>query len=208
MHLVEQIKQDIQRGIWQPHQVLKQTELAEFYTVSRIPVRDAIARLRVEGWLVAHGKAGSAVAAFDCTEAEDLYLMRCELEPLILQMAAPFLTHTILGQARDILENVQSTHSASQVGELNWQFHQILYTSAQRPVMLETINQLHQKCGRYIGYQSVSLDYLQQSQQEHLQILALLQQKHYDAACQTLRQHIQQAGVSLVKFLNNSGATS
>lgn len=203
MQLVEQIKKDIQRGIWQPHQVLKQTELADFYAVSRIPVRDAIARLRVEGWLVPHGKAGSAVSAFDCSEAEDLYLMRSKLEPLILQMAAPFLTYALLGQARDILEKVQATQSANQIGELNWQFHQLLYKAANRPVMLETINQLHQKCARYIGYQSVSLDYLQKSQDEHFQLLEQLQNKQTDAACFTLKKHIEQAGIALVKFLSH-----
>lgn len=201
MKLSDKIKQDIQQGHWPSGLVLKQTELAEFYQVSRIPVRDAIAQLLNQGWLVPHGKAGIAVANFDQTEIEDLYLMRMRLEPLLLDYAAPNLTFAQLGQAEDILLQADSCTNASEIGELNWQFHLSLYQAAKRPTLFDTVCQLHQKCGRYIGYQSVSLNYLNHSQQEHRKMLALLRSGDSAKACELLAEHIRQAGQALIRYL-------
>ncbi|WP_288129340.1 GntR family transcriptional regulator [Microbulbifer sp.] len=210
MDLYQQLKSDLQQGRFAPGTVLKQTELAARYAVSRIPVRDALTRLKNEGWLTGHGKRGVAVPQFDPLEVEDLYLMRMRLEPLLQEFAAPNLNGETLGRARDILDAMEQVTerspelSAAEIGALNWQFHTCLYRSANRPTLFAAVEQLHRQCERYIGYQSRGLDYQATSQQEHYQLLDLLQRGDRKAAGTLLEQHIAAAGRALVDHLRDN----
>ncbi|WP_295802909.1 GntR family transcriptional regulator [uncultured Microbulbifer sp.] len=203
MDLYRQLKADLQRRRFAPGTPLKQTELADLYGVSRIPVRDALARLKNEGWLAPHGKRGVAVPQFDPLEVEDLYLMRMRLEPLLQEFAAPNLNGEILGRARDILDAMETSSrlSAEEIGVRNWQFHACLYRAASRPTLFAAVEQLHRQCERYIGYQSRSLDYQHTSQQEHYQLLELLQRGDGAAAAALLERHVASAGRALVDYL-------
>ncbi|WP_226665095.1 GntR family transcriptional regulator [Microbulbifer aggregans] len=204
MSVYQRIKHDLQQGRFAPGSTLKQTELAELYSVSRIPVRDALQRLKSEGWLIPHGKRGVAVPQFDAREVEDLYLMRMRLEPLLLKFAAERLNGEILGRARDILDRMEQTPglSAAEIGALNREFHACLYHAAERPTLFAAVEQLHEQCERYIGYQSRSLDYQHTSQREHYAILEALQQGDVEGASRVLEQHISAAGRALVDYLN------
>ncbi|SHF68732.1 DNA-binding transcriptional regulator, GntR family [Microbulbifer donghaiensis] len=203
MSLYQRIKEDLLRGRFAPGQVLKQTELAELYDVSRIPVRDAVQQLKSEGWLTGHGKRGVAVPRFDPLEVEDLYLMRMRLEPLLQTLAAPQLNAETLGRARDILDRMDAdpTLPAAEIGALNWAFHACLYKAAARPTLFATVEQLHRQCERYIGYQSRSLDYQRTSQREHYAILDALQRGDSETAASLLEQHVAAAGQQLAEFL-------
>ena len=82
--LYQQLKQDIVQGKLPEKQALKQAQLAERYGVSRIPIRDALQRLKNEGWLVEHGKSSVMLRPLNADDAQDLYLMRMHLEPTLL----------------------------------------------------------------------------------------------------------------------------
>jgi DNA-binding GntR family transcriptional regulator len=203
--LYQQLKQDIRDNKLPIAGPLKQQQLAAEYGVSRIPIRDVLQRLKNEGWLTQSGKRGVMVHPLSATEAEDLYIMRMYLEPLILGHAMPNLNHQILGQATDILEQLQQPKlSIAQHGELNWQFHACLYGVAKRPTLFNNIANLHQLCSRYIGFNSVKLGYLEISQQQHFQLLEAIKAKQLGKAKAILKQHIAEAGETLVAYLHKN----
>lgn len=198
-----QIKDDIRNNKLPVGEALKQVELSERYAVSRIPVRDVLQKLKSEGWLTECGKRGVMVPPLSASQAEDLYLMRMYLEPLILNHAVPKLTHQNLGEAMDILEQIDKSGDLSiqQHGELNWQFHACLYNAAKRPTLFNTIASLHQQCGRYIGYHSLELEYLDTSQKEHYLLIEAIKAKNTNRAKHLLKAHISEAGEILVSHL-------
>lgn len=204
--LYQQLKQDIQQQYWAPAQVLTQQQLAAHYAVSRIVVRDVQQQLMSEGWLSAHGKAGMQVAGFSAAEAEELCLLRLQLEPLALQLAAPGLSFSQLGQAEDLLTQLAAQRSlpAYQRGELNWQFHRLLYQSCGKPHLLRLLDLLHQQVARYLGYQEQALAYTDTSALEHQQLVALLRSGNTTAACEVLTDHISNASTLLVQYLKNT----
>lgn len=203
--LYQQLKQDIRDNKLPIGSPLKQEQLASDYGVSRIPVRDVLQRLKNEGWLTQSGKRGVMVHPLSATEAEDLYIMRMYLEPLILSHAIPKLNHQVLGQATDILEQLdQPKLSIAQHGELNWQFHACIYQAAKRPTLFNNIANLHQLCSRYIGFHAVELDYVKTSQNEHYQLLEAIKAKQLGKAKSILKQHISEAGEILVHYLHKN----
>lgn len=203
--LYQQLKQDIRDNKLPIASPLKQEKLASKYGVSRIPIRDVLQRLKNEGWLTQSGKRGVMVHPLSATEAEDLYIMRMYLEPLILSHAMPKLNHQTLGQATDILEQLDHPMlSIAQHGELNWQFHACLYQAAKRPTLFNNIANLHQLCSRYIGFHSIELEYEKTSQQEHYQLLEAIKAKQTNKAKGILKQHISEAGEILVSYLHKN----
>lgn len=196
------LRDDIRRRFWPQGRVLKQQELADHYQTSRIPVRDALARLAAEGWLVYAGKASLMVPALSAAEAQELCLIRQQLEPLALRQAIPQLTFAILGAAEDCLEQAATlTNDPLRHGELNWQFHQLLYQPCNMPVLLQLLQQLHLKVEMYLGFQQVSLGYAAQSAAEHRQLLALLRDGRHEQAIGFLQQHIADAASQLQQHL-------
>jgi len=203
--LYQQLKQDIRDNKLPIASPLKQQQLATEYGVSRIPIRDVLQRLKNEGWLIQSGKRGVMVHPLSATEAEDLYIMRMYLEPLILSHAMAKLNHQILGQAADILEQLEQPKlSITEHGELNWQFHACFYQAAKRPTLFNNIANLHQLCSRYIGFHAIELDYLNTSQDEHYQLLHAIKAKQLGKAKAILKQHISEAGEILVTYLHKN----
>ncbi len=199
-----QFRDDIRRRRWPEGHPLKQQELADYYQTSRIPVRDALARLAAEGWLIKAGKASLMVPPLSAAEAQELCLIRQQLEPLALRQALPNLNFAILGAAEDCLNAADSLDADPlRHGELNWQFHQLLYQPCGMPTLLQLLQQLHLKVEMYLGFQQVSLGYAAKSAAEHRFMLQHLRagqheaaitllQQHIDAAAQALQQHLQQ----------------
>ncbi len=197
-----QIRDDIRRRIWPQGRPLKQQTLADYYQTSRIPVRDALARLTAEGWLVSAGKASLMVPPLSAAEAQELCLIRQQLEPLALRLAIPQLNFAILGAAEDCLRAAaQAGTDPLRHGELNWQFHQLLYQPCAMPTLLQLLQQLHLKVEMYLGFQQVSLGYAEQSAAEHQQLLQLLRDNQPEQAVALLQRHIADAATTLQRHL-------
>lgn len=203
--LVEQLKSDILTGVLERGVPLRQQELSQRYQVSRIPVRDAIAILRNQGWLVAHGKAGIMVPRLHWQEAEDLYQMRALLECKLLEHAAGHINYEVIGRARDINAYLYSPSlTLLERGQLNWEVHATLYQAAQRQTLFNTVAGLNEQVRRYMGFQYGPLDYLDTSQQEHEQLFDLLERKEWPQAVTLLHRHIEVAGIQLVEYLKTT----
>lgn len=204
LELIEQLKADILNGALPRGCPLRQQELSVRYNVSRIPVRDAIAQLKNQGWLVTHGKAGVMVPELNWREAEDLYQMRMALEVQLLEHALPNLTHEVLGRAKDI--NLQLNNPCLTLlerGQLNWDLHATLYEVANRPTLFKVVAILNEQVRRYMGFQYGPLNYRDTSQNEHERLISLIESDQKDQALRYLKAHIEVAGRMLVDYLKN-----
>lgn len=85
--MVELIRGAILRGVLQPGQHLTQTGLAEEYSVSKVPVREALKQLHAEGLLLHDRNRGYFVTRFSQSEARQLYKLRRWLETELLRSA-------------------------------------------------------------------------------------------------------------------------
>src|SRR5689334_9832241 len=85
------LKADLLAGQFRPGSDLLQTELAERYCVSRIPVRDALRELSEEGLVVIGQNGNARVITLSREETAELYGLRSLLECDCLERAAPCL---------------------------------------------------------------------------------------------------------------------
>jgi len=202
--MLSALREDILTGEIPAGVALTQEDLAARYGVSRQPIRSALETLFSEGLLVRHGRRGLAVSALSALEAEDLYLMRAELEPIALKLGAPHLTKEALGRAEDVLDALDRESRVLQRGRLNWEFHKTLYELTRRPRMLDTLERLHQHAERYMSFQFDALDNREVSQKDHREILRACRAGEVDRAANLMRTHVVKAGRQLVQELTKN----
>lgn len=85
--LVDSIRRAILRGVIQPGAHLTQSGLAEKYSISKVPVREALKQLNAEGLLLHDHNRGYFVARVSRAEARQLYKLRRWLEVELLRSA-------------------------------------------------------------------------------------------------------------------------
>lgn len=90
--LVEQVyhalRQQLRSGEMRAGQPLQEVRLAEQLGVSRTPVREAMARLASEG-LLATDRRSFTVPALSLADVDDIYELRCLIEPAAMRRIAP-----------------------------------------------------------------------------------------------------------------------
>lgn len=202
MDISRKIKEDILNSQLPRGVPLRQVELSSRYNVSRIPIRDALLSLKGEGWLVPHGKAGVMIPILNWKEAEDISLMRVELECLLFEMAFDKISSEDLKSAKVFLSKLDEENlTLLKKGELNWGFHSALYQAADRPTFQRVVEDLNKKAVCYLGFQYGPLGYRQISQKQHESLLLLIESKDKRSALTYLRAHIEDAGKLLVQYL-------
>ncbi len=187
-------------GVFASGEVLRQERLAETYSSSRMPVRDALRILESQGLVILKPNRGAIVARLDPLEFREIYEMRSALEVLALRLAIPELTNRHL----DEVEEIQSRAEASglrEFGHLNTLFHTKLYEPSARPRLLLQIATLNDLADRYLRVAAVQLDYQSRSHLEHRALLKACRRRDEKAALACLHKHIEAAGQSLYKVL-------
>jgi DNA-binding GntR family transcriptional regulator len=203
--VAEELRRRIVDGGFEAGFQLRQEALAVEFGVSRIPVREALMQLEAEGLVKIHPHRGAIVSALSPEEVEELFDLRALLEPRLLKASAPHLTETDYQRLRGILQEYSSELYAMHVsrwGELNREFHMVLYQHAGQPRSLSIVANLLQECDRHTRLQLALTDGRARAEAEHDELLRLCTDGEIAAACKLLKTHIDGAGKSLVKYLH------
>ena len=79
-HVFQRLRDDIVAGTYPPGERLTESRLCAAYDVSRVPVREALKQLEVEGFVDSRAYAGVTVARMNADEAADLFAVRTTIE--------------------------------------------------------------------------------------------------------------------------------
>ena len=199
-HLAEQVyarlKADLHDFRWVPGDRFSEGEVAERLGVSRTPVREALFRLRNEGFLDVESKAGWFVRPIDFDRLEQLYDLRIVLELASLAKLG------LRGEDPPELEALKAAWlvpaheriaDGREVGALDEAFHASLVRAAGN----EEIARVHQEVTERIRLvrrlDFTRADRIEATYQEHAKILRAVIQRKTDQAQMLLRSHIEQS---------------
>ena len=203
--VADKLRDQIIRGEIADGTQLRQDVIAGQYHVSRIPVREALRQLDAEGLITIVPNRGAIVPELSPNDVEELFAIRALLEPEVLKLSIPRLTQSDLAQAEAILNKyvneLRREEHMENWGRMNWQFHSILYSRAERPHFMSIIRNVNHNGERYTRLQLYLTHGMKRANQEHRQLLDLCRERESVAACKLLRQHIHHAGQSLKQVL-------
>ena len=187
--IADQLRQAILDGSHLAGAQLRQDALAETYGVSRIPVREALKHLEVEGLVKIVSHSGAVVAELSLDEIRQTFELRAVVETWLLAAAIPFMTQQDLAEAEAIVETMDEAGIESW-GDMNWRFHERLYRPANRDHITAMIRRIHEGTDRYIYMHMKVTDGKAKAQSDHRQILSLCRDKDLHRAVAFLQDHI------------------
>jgi DNA-binding GntR family transcriptional regulator len=196
------LRSQILNGRYQANDPLRQDLISGQLGVSKIPLREALVQLKAEGLVTFMPKRGAVVSQLSAAEVMEIYTMRIALETVALEKAIARISPADLIRAQGVLEIIDSETDKTQWGDLNWEFHATLYQAARMPLLLNTIQRLHNNVLRYLIIYLDSLSAAGVSQSEHWTILEACREKNTLQALTVLKKHLGQASAHLVSFLS------
>lgn len=180
---------------------LRQDQIAKMFNTSRIPVREALSRLEQHGLITTQRYKGAVVAGLSIEEIEEIFEFRALIEAEVIRLAVPNLDRKTLETARHYCNAFDRETDPHRWGEINRNFHYTLYEASRRPYYLQNVRSSLDRIDRYLRAQLTFTDGVPRAGREHEAILAACETRDAERASQLTRDHILDAGRSLVTFL-------
>ncbi|MEH6571179.1 MAG: GntR family transcriptional regulator [Halioglobus sp.] len=189
--IYDTIKEGIMSGRLVPGEQLKQDDIARRYGVSKIPVREALARLEVDGFVLFRKNRGATVREMTADELLQLMDIRIALECKALETAVPHMVASDISGAKQILKECASKTELEDWSDLNVRFHQQLYEPCGNRQLVQMISDLRQRMGPHIRLLVTEASGLTRPQDEHHDILNACETGDVDTAVKLLCAHIE-----------------
>lgn len=210
--VVETLREKILNGAIKAGQPLRQAALAEELNVSRIPVREALLQLEAEGLVAFEPHKGATATELSIDQVDELFELRAMLEADLLAASIPKLSDESLQQATDILEQLNQSlgkeNAANTWSELNSNYHNCLYSGANRPQTQDLVNTLNKNADRYIRMHLLWAGGISKAEFEHNELLALCKAKDVNKAVALMKQHILGSRDEIKEFLSQRETTA
>jgi DNA-binding GntR family transcriptional regulator len=203
--VVDVVRDRIASGVMVPGETVRIEQLARDLGVSRTPVREAIPKLEAIGLLVR--RAGHAATVFmpNRKEVTEYYEMRRALEPLAARLALPGATSGQKEAARRLADAMDSIDAPNWF-QLNRDFHRTLYESADRPYLLEMIENLIARSEPYQRLYFETHD-LEETQRGHRQMVDAFLREDEDALVAAISDHLDHVVYGMLEAIQQTTGT-
>lgn len=155
--IADQVYNFVRRGILTgdlpPLSPIRQDTIAAQLKVSKIPLREALARLEQDGLVESSPNRGFFVRPLSATEAKEVFLLRLKLEPDATVEGALAATAEDQENARQALLELEAIQSQTDNPEHVWfnrKFHMSLMTPNIGSITFHIIDQISILAERYV----------------------------------------------------------
>lgn len=195
------VKGDLPQGM-----SLRQEHIARKFGISKIPLREALAKLEAGGFVTTHPRRGAFVSEISAEKIEEIFRLRLSIEPDVLRHAIPRMTAEDMAGAGQVIEKFAKA-DAGDLGVLNWEFHHALYRPSGRELSLQILSNLHLHVDRYVRIHMVFVDTKKESNDEHRMLLAACRKRDVESAVKILHAHIDNIRLAIRDLVSPSAST-
>jgi len=190
------LRDAIVSGALKADQALRQEEIAQNLRVSRVPVREALSRLEVEGLVIQRPRRGYIVTSLNLEDIEDIFYIRMMIEERATRLATQRRTsEDVSGVARLVQSmdrlNGKGATDVQLYAERNRAFHLKLYEISGRPQLSRFMLVLRSNVERYIRIGGAIANAMDTAQEEHHRILDAFRRGAAAEAGRLAREHCQ-----------------
>jgi len=206
MDLAGQLRAAILAGVYPPGTLLPQTDLAREFSVSRIPIRDALLSLAADKLVEVVPGKGARVIRLSAQELTEVFELRIMLEGDLLRRAVRNAGDAAKAELDYVLR--RSSLEAGRPGweKGDWDFHRTLYSAAERPRQLAMVDELRRICVVHTsGYGTLAADTARWLQ-DHAEIARAYGEGRAEDACAVLTGHLQAAQHRLLSLSSEATA--
>jgi DNA-binding GntR family transcriptional regulator len=206
--VLDAIRSAIMSGILQPRERLMEIQMADELGVSRTPIREALRKLELEGFIVMVPRKGAYVADLSFKDIADVFEIRAALEGLAAGLAAERITEEELEVMERLLVEKQEAITNNDIGklvEVDTKFHEMLYKASRNERLSSIISNLREQIQRF---RLTSLSFpgrMKESLEEHKKIVEAIQSRDIQIARHLAQEHIENAEHVLIECLKKEG---
>lgn len=182
----------------QPNSRLTETELANYFNVSRTPIREALQRLETDELITIRPKQGCFVRAMDLEEFSDYYQIRVSLEILALETAYTNMSDDALKKLCLIWQEVPSGDTAvegeaERVASLDEAFHLKLAEGGGNNALVKLLGDINNRIRIVRRLDFTDQERIRKTYQEHYSILQHLLNRDLQSARNEMMHHIKKS---------------
>ena len=196
MSLTDQVyarlKDDIFEFRLQPGERLSETDVSSRFKVSRTPVREALGRLRQEGFVELDGRRGWSITSFDFDAFDELYEVRVTLELRAARRVASS-TSPLLDELAKVwlAQGDERLTDPTAVAQLDETFHNALIDTLANRQISRIYRDVTERIRIIRRLDFTKPDRVSATYNEHAAIIKHLQSHHAEEACSQLEAHIE-----------------
>lgn len=206
--VLEAIREAIINGVLKPRERLMEIQLADELGVSRTPIREALRKLELEGFIVMVPRKGAYVSDISFKDIADVFEIRAALEGLASALAAERITDEELEEMERLLvEKVEAINSndMERLVEVDTKFHETIYKASRNQRLFTIINNLREQIQRFRAQSLSHPGRMKQSLDEHRSIVEAIQSRDAAIARQAAQDHIENAENSMIESIKKDG---
>lgn len=184
------LKEKLINCVYPPGTMLNEVQLATEYGLSRTPIREAISRLEMDGYVKIMPKKGIYVTDISLNDVMQIFQTRIEVEPIALRMAAPYLDVDELMMFRHKFE--QEETDISNAFRLDTAMHLFIIEHCGNSYIIEMMRKLFDDNTKVVIASKQNRVKIHDAKCEHLEILdSLITGKDIEYTAQLMKTHIE-----------------
>jgi DNA-binding GntR family transcriptional regulator len=222
--LAERISAKILAGEYPPGSHLRQEALAEEFSVSRTPIREALRQLEVKGVIQHVPNQGAIVLAPNARDIREAYQVRAELEGLAISLAVEWITDEQIERMRNAQKRFAATVEKLTISarmsnakahlknvpswvESNDEFHGVVIEASGNRRLKQLIRDLHLGFTRSVMLSALTMDgrRMRENVAQHEAILSAITRHDAIEARKEMTHHILRSGELIVWWLERQG---
>lgn len=197
-HTYNVLKERLVNCIYPPGMLLNEAQLATELELSRTPVREAISRLEMDGFVKILPKKGIYVTDILLSDVMQIFQTRIEIEPIALRLAASRLPldelHNFCKKFSEPVTDLQNSF------RLDTAMHLFIIEHCGNRYIIDMMRRVFEENTRIIISSKQNQTQIHDAKQEHLEILELLIKGDYAAAEESMRKHIEKCRHAALDF--------
>jgi DNA-binding GntR family transcriptional regulator len=189
------LREGIVSGRFQPGERLVEERLSADLGMSRVPIREAIKQLAMEGLAEpVDGGRGAQVAALSLDDAQDLIEVRAVLEGLTARLAARRRDPRKMNRIQELLaagDALVAAGSPAELAALNVSFHELLAAAGANHALRELMRPLRERTE--MVFRRNSVERADMDWREHAMILTAVAEGDEELAALLAARHVRRA---------------
>jgi len=190
--IYEKLKEDIINLKFKENSIITEKELAERYKVSKTPVREALKKLNLEGFIEVLPRKGYFVTSISVEDLKNIFQIRMILEVGASEIAIENVSLNDIKKLKEIANTKVKTINAKsyiEYSEINYQFHLLIAKLTNNNMLANMIEGVLNQLRRVLYRDLCNLDF-ENMKNEHLKIVDAIGKKGISLARRMMEKHL------------------
>ena len=207
----ELLKQEICDGKYTPGQWLQEKELAEQFSVSRSPVREALKKLAADGLVIEVPNKGVFIREFTPKDIEEIFDLRVMMESYAIDKIVDLLTDKARSQLSSCLEQLRITFEQNQLKQYiqaDTALHDLIIRLSGNSFLAIAYERVHIMIQQFRIYSLQDQGRFDESIEEHQALIRHILAGEAAQAKEINSRHLQLAKEQIILYLTQNSSKS